>query len=584
MYSKSKTGLFVLITSLYISSCAHQSSPTGGPMDEDPPALTVSIPENESLNFQGQRITLEFNEYIKLNNPKEEILITPRLLGEYEIKYKKNKVILELEDSLQTNTTYTFNFREGIQDLNESNSPDIFQLAFSTGDYLDSLSITGNSFNLLNNKPGKDITISLYDATDTLNIFNSPPIYFTKTNPKGDFIFNNLKNGQYNIYAINDKNKNLILESKNEPYAYIDQSITLDSNLTQIILPLINLDITPPEMQSSRSRGHYFVLKYNKYISSYSQKPLLNDETIPTSSFSKDHREIKYYNSISFVDSLGIIIDAFDTINNQTIDTVYLKFEETKRARDNFEFTSSKISLDKTKPIVSTEISFTKPVSVINFDSIYFQIDSTKNIRFDSTDFTWNSNLTLLTITKEINPELFIRPEKETVRTDSISRPKGKPDRILANKREKNSSTIPAPPRKNNDTRLYLGTTAFLSIEQDSSIYYVQKATMTDPSTTGSILIEIETVTNSFFTQLINTTGEIIAENNSEKKFSFENTPPGNYTIRILVDKNENNVWDIGDITKNIMPEPVIFYISEEGTSEITIRANWILGPNLIKF
>lgn len=583
MFLKSKTRWIVLIISLHLSSCAHQTSPIGGPKDEAPPALTVSIPKNESLNFNKQKITLEFDEYIKLNNPKEEIIITPRLLGEYDIKYKKNKVTIELEDSLQSNTTYTFNFRESIQDLNESNSPDNLQLAFSTGDYLDSLSITGNTFNLLDNKPGKDITISLYDANDTLNLFNSAPIYFTKSKVNGDFIFNNLKNGKYNIFAISDKNKNLILESKNESYAYLDHSINLDSNKTAISLPLISLDITPLEMQSSRARGHYFVLKYNKYVSTFSQKTMFPDNSIPAASFSKDHREIKYYNPNTIADSLGLIINAFDTIRNFVTDTVYLKFEETKRTPDNFEFTNSQISIDKTKPIISTDISFSKPISVINFDSIYFQIDSTRHITFDSTNFMWNNNSTLLTITKSIDSELFITPEKEAVKSDSTSRPKGKPDRTLANKREKNSSTT-ASPRKNNDTRLYLGIAAFLSIEQDSSIHHVQKATFINPSTTGSILIAVETTSNSFFTQLINSSDEVIAENYSQKKFSFENTPPGKYTLRILVDQNENKAWDIGDITKNIIPEPVIFYVSEEGISEITIRANWVLGPNVIKF
>ncbi len=591
MSLKNKTGLIALIIIMYASSCANKTSPTGGPRDETPPALIVTSPKNESLNFEGQNIILEFDEYIKLDNPKEEIIITPRLLGEYEISYKKNKVTLKIEDSLQANTTYTFSFRESIKDLNEANAPENLQLAFSTGDYLDSLSIEGNVFRLLTNKPKKNIAVSLYEASDTLDLFNSPPIYFTKTNDKGDFKFNNLKNGEYKIFAINDKNKNLTLESKTEEYGFLDKNINLDSNIVDIKLRLINLDVSPLKMQSARTRGHYFVLKYNKYISSYSQKTLVSDKDIPATSISEDHREIKYYNPNTIADSLGIIINTYDTINNLTTDTVYVKFEETKRKRDKFEFTTTKISIDKIDPKIATEVAFTKPISIINFDSLYFQIDSTTQISFDSSDLKWNKNKTLLTITKSFDPELFIKPEQEKSLPDttmfgkkSISKGLSTEDKSLSSKDTKDISSKPSLPKKNNDTRLYMGISAFQSIEQDSSIYKVQKVSFTNPSTTGSLLIKIETSSKNYYTQLINNKGEVVFENYSNKEFSFDNTLPGKYTIRILVDENGNGIWDIGDITKNIVPEQVYFYISEEGTSEITIRANWVLGPNIIKF
>lgn len=558
--------------------------------------LELSVPENKTLNYTDQTITLQFDEYIKLNNPKEEIIITPRLLGEFEIKMKKNRVIIQIEDTLLSNTTYTINFREGIQDLNEANSPENLQLSFSTGDYLDSLSLSGNVHHLLTNSPGENITISLYDAKDTLDIFNSPPIYITKSASSGDFTFNNLKNGEYNIYAISDKNKNMQLESKNEAYAYLDKSLHIDSNFIDIKLPLISLDVTPLELQSSRTRGHYFVIKYNKYVSSFRLNDLNDQTEIPPTSFSQDHQEIIFYNKNLFADSLGLIVQAYDTINKSVIDTVYVKFEETKRDREDYTIRYTKQSATKKAPEIKIEIEFSKPTQILHPDSILFEVDSTQQIPLDTSNFTWNSQHTLLTIIKPLDKKLFETPSvADTSQSVTSSKPVnalGK-RKVLGNK----SGSTPQPdsnkadstkskvsPPKNNDPRMYFGTAAFISVEQDSSLFSTEKLTFTDPTSMGIILIEVETAFPSYYIQLIDSKGSVMSQRYNEKTFSLDNTKPGDYEIRVLIDQNEDKKWNIGDVTKNILPEPVYFYISEEGTSKLTLRANWELGPIKLKF
>jgi len=595
MYLKNNSigTLFILVA--FLSSCANKTSPTGGPKDEDPPVLELSVPENKALNYTDQKITLEFDEYIKLNNPKEEIIITPRLLGEYEIKTKKNKVIIQIEDTLLSNTTYTLSFREGIQDLNEGNSPENLQLAFSTGDYLDSLSISGNVYHLLTNAPGKNITISLYDTEDTLDVFNSPPIYFTKSTAKGDFIFNNLKNGEYNIYAINDKNKNLILESKNETYAYLDKSVRIDSNLFDIKLPLISLDVTPLELQSSRTRGHYFVLKYNKYVSSFELNGLDPQTEIPPTSFSEDHREIIFYNTNSFVDSLGLIIQTYDTINNSVVDTAYVKFAETKRDRTEYDIAYSKITTTKESPLIKLEVNFSKPTTILHSDSIFFEVDSVQQIPLDTSNFTWNIQHTQLTILKQLDKKLFEAPPVADVPSDTskniaLSKPLKTPDKRKTlgqkpdNSLKQDSTKAKASPPKNNDPRMYFGTAAFLSVEQDSSIFNTEKLTFINPSSMGIIHVQVDTGHPSYYIQLIDNKGSVVAERYNEKKFTLDNTKPGDYEIRVLIDRNQDNKWNIGDVTKSILPEPVHFYTSEEGTTKLTLRANWELGPIKLKF
>ncbi|MEQ8574496.1 MAG: Ig-like domain-containing protein, partial [Fulvivirga sp.] len=207
--------------------CANQTAPTGGPKDEDPPELVTSNPTNGELNVSTKIITLEFNEYIKANNAKEQIIITPRLSQEYEVNIRKNKLLIELSEPLSDSTTYTINIREGVKDITENNPPDNLKIAFSTGSYLDSLSITGIVNDQLLNKFVDDFSIYLYDASDTIDFFNGPPLYLTKTNEKGEYILENLKSGTYNLFALKDKNNNFIADVKSETYGFYSSPIVL---------------------------------------------------------------------------------------------------------------------------------------------------------------------------------------------------------------------------------------------------------------------------------------------------------------------------------------------------------------------
>ena len=126
--------LFFLFT-LALWSCDNQTQPTGGPKDEDPPKLIASDPVQGAINVSADEVELTFNEFIKTENPKEQLIISPRVNIEFEIKYRKNKAFITFEEDLPDSTTFTFNFREAIVDITESNPPENLKLAFSSGTY-----------------------------------------------------------------------------------------------------------------------------------------------------------------------------------------------------------------------------------------------------------------------------------------------------------------------------------------------------------------------------------------------------------------------------------------------------------------
>ena len=174
-----------LLILILLLGCARQVPLNGGLKDLQPPQVISSTPADQALNFQGQKIILEFDEYVRQENLLNQLIITPRINGTYKTKVNKNVVTLDFEQPFDSATTYTLNFREGIKDITEGNVPPNMTFVFSTGTYLDSVSISGSVRDLLTQEMLEDITISLYNPDDTINVFNGTPQYLTKTNTEG---------------------------------------------------------------------------------------------------------------------------------------------------------------------------------------------------------------------------------------------------------------------------------------------------------------------------------------------------------------------------------------------------------------
>ncbi|MBL6446086.1 Ig-like domain-containing protein [Fulvivirga sp. 29W222] len=600
--------ILLVLNIALISACANQTAPTGGDKDETPPVLVSSIPNQGELNFQGNEIILTFDELIKTDNPKEQFLITPRIKDEYDIKYKKNKVIIRFEKPLDDSTTYSINFREGIKDLTEGNPADTLKLAFSTGSYLDSLSISGYVYDLMTNRKAQDITIAIYDAKDTLDIFNSPPVYYTKTNSQGIYNIENLKNSVYKIYALQDKNKNLTLESKSEKYGFISENIHLDSNFSKIDIPIQLLDVRDVELQSSRPSGTTYSIKYNKHLIDYNINSLDSTVHLYSNYTDKTHNTIQLFNDIKYQDSIAISILAKDSLFNEITDTIKIKFEATQRKPADFTAISTIPTIITKTPVFKAELKFNKPVKKINYDSIYLYLDSANIVYFKSKDLNWNQHRDEVTLTYDIDPALFIsKPENIASRNRNTQKPSSNADTLKANRRnisdlrqsvnetDKDNQLINKKPSTDKDStklkleepqqpHFYAAPSTFISAESDSSKRIKEKLSFVKPEELGVLLMDIQTDYKHYFVQLINSKYEVIAEEVNGKTFQFKNIEPSEYRIRILVDSNLNGIWDSGNVKNNQEPEPVIFYKNSEGNEILTLRANWELGPNVISF
>jgi uncharacterized protein (DUF2141 family) len=551
-----------LIYPLFLLACARQTTPTGGPKDSIPPRLVNSYPKQGATNFKEKTVELTFDEDVALNNPKEQLIITPALSKDPTIKTKKEKVTITFEEDLKDSSTYSINFRESIQDITEKNPAEMLKLAFSTGSYIDSLSIEGYVYNLLTSADVKDATIALYES-DTFQIFKNKPTYITKSDPKGKFKFENLKPGLYQIYGMEDKSKNLIVDSKTESYGFLKDSIALDKKLEQIKIPLVRLDSRPLKLTSARPYGTYFNIKTTKNIVGYkitnpAQEPII-------ACFGEDQSNVRIYNTLDGQDSLQVRFEAVDSISNTIDTTFYIKFSNRNAKPENFTSALQDFDVIVNKTEIRGSIKFNKPILQINFDSIFYRIDSVHTVRIANKDLSFDSLNNILYLKKSFDKTLLPVKQEKDSRLPNVPAPK----KVSSNDK---------PP----DYQLYFGTGAFISIELDSSKRTVETIKPTQLEDTGIIFVNVDTKAPHWIVQLLTKDFKLIAAIPNTKRASFEDLKPGDYQIRLIIDSNNDGKWSPGNFYKKEEPEPIIVYRNEKKISIVNLKANWELGPLLI--
>ena len=215
----------ILITALSLFACARQGVPTGGPKDVTPPKVDslVSSP-NYSTRFQESRIRLTFDEWVVLKDAATQVLISPPLNKRPDITLKGKTVTVKFAEGeiLRPNTTYTVNFGSAIQDLHEGNPAKDLRFVFSTGDFLDSLSLSGAVADALTGDPVENISVMLYEHLGDSVARDEKPYYFARTDKNGLFTIPNVKSGLFKMLAFEDKDQNLKWSSDNERIAFVD--------------------------------------------------------------------------------------------------------------------------------------------------------------------------------------------------------------------------------------------------------------------------------------------------------------------------------------------------------------------------
>jgi uncharacterized protein (DUF2141 family) len=246
--------LSFLIALLFLAAgfyrCGQPLPPMGGKRDSLPPVLVKATPADSGVNVSANRIVLEFNEYIQLQNIQQHLIVSPVPEIQPQIEGRLKTVTIKLKDSLRPNTTYSFGFGDALEDINESNALRNFTFVFSTGPAIDTGKLSGRVLLAETGKADSTILVILQpDLTDTA-VRTKKPRYFTRINKDGFFTFRYLSPGNYNVFALKDADGGLKYDQPSEAFGFLEQPVTITGNTEPVKLYAFSRDAEKPRRAS----------------------------------------------------------------------------------------------------------------------------------------------------------------------------------------------------------------------------------------------------------------------------------------------------------------------------------------------
>lgn len=531
--------LLYTISFLLIASCAKQSTPMGGPRDEDPPVLLESSPLTQSLNTKPREITLTFDEYVKLDNASKGIVITPRInKDEVVFSALKNVVTIKLNQELEDSTTYVFNFQKSIVDISEGNPAEDLKLVFSTGNLIDSLSISGRiNYHFPPSKADfSNVVVGIYPIGDTTNVFTAPPYYLSQVDTTGTFTISNIKDGKYLAYAWKDLNGTLKAEFKSEEYDFILDTLMVNENIENLQFNLSKADLTPIRILRTGQFGKNFDIIINR---TPIETTLENDRLGKEFFYSFSDNRIRIYPTKTNTDSVPFNLSVKDSVGFQKDSLIWAKFPESDRKPDKLQITanSGKSFIND----LEIELQFNKPIKTVLFDSLYIAYDTASiiPIRPSMIEFTDSSKMDLMKIRILIPDSL----------TNDIFTIKASDSTFVDVEDQPNETILSANYKK------------------------LRRENLADEISGRIIGAE-----PPFIIQLLNTKNELVKEQflQSTDSYSFKLLEAGTFKIRVIEDLNGNKRWDSANFLQRRYAERVFYFVNEEGIQELMVRSGWI--------
>ena len=551
--------IFFFVVTSFLMGCAQMSPLTGGYKDTIPPNLIASIPPENSTNVNPNQFYFAFDELIDASKLQESIIISPFYSGKKEVKYKKNEVSISFDTLFDDNTTYIINFAGGISDVTEGNDLSNAKLIFSTGEYIDSASISGVVYNPNENKRVEGALVGLYQDVDSLDLFHKKPIYFTFSDESGKYEINNVKPDKYTIYAFIDENKSFIAEFKNEAFGFYENTVEVNNKTKKIKLNLNKEDLSELRLIRNRSRGNVYEIIYSKkldkirLVKDYNLKYSLND-----------NKSIVIYKNPMVTDSLLVIIEAIDLSGNTSKDSIYVTFNDENEYKEEFSYTFNSYFKKELEDTINFSINLNKPV--LNKDLNYsFVLDTIKI----------PDSLYFFKLSKELNS--FEGLFKLNQNISSL---------FLDNHQNIYSKNL------NNDSLINLLNRYYQGINRNKISFMVEKGEVfsIEGDTLDRIKQDFTFNGSDFYGQINGTVFDTLGRKNLvtelisidfkrvyknrdvNPKFKFINIPPGKYYLRIYNDINNNNMVDAGSILYKNPGEEIIY-----NENEIEIRSNWVI-------
>jgi len=578
----------IAILTIFISSCAKISSPTGGKRDRIPPAVVKSIPENGTKNFREKSIEITFDEYLVLDKISEKFMVSPPLTKKPKVFLKGKSVITEFDEELADSTTYTLYFQDAIKDLNEGNILENFRFVLSTGPVIDSLTVTGNVYNALNlEAPLKTLVLMYKDMADS-SVVKHLPDYISMVGRGGYFQIDNVKPGRYRLYALmdadNSKNYNLL----EEEFAFSDAPIDVTPEKNFIV---VVKDTTTENKDLKDDKN----IKAEKDLKEIKDLKEANDTIIVIGEQQlilfpgqkKNHyltsssRGVKYMmtytlslppDTMKFEFKIpGATDDAFFVEKNKEADTIKVWLTD-----------SEFYSQQQLTTIV--KYPFTDSVGNLGYkeDTVlmrFLEPRVPRGVKVKKTKFSFETNIKTGILKPGQNiffksQTPFSPPDTSFIRlyqvSDTVKIPVKYSLTADSTSRSRYFLNANLVPGKN---YLFIADSAsFSNIYSDYSDSTGIKFSVRDPETFSQLTLKISNITGDCIIQLLSSAEKLISEivTSKDGEVVFPLLESGSYRVRSIIDTNGDGKWTTGDFFSGRQPEKVCYY-----PTELKIPAGW---------
>lgn len=581
--------LYIAIALCAVMSCARMGTPDGGWFDDDPPHVIGSTPMERDTNVTARKITIYFDEYIKLDNPTENVMVSPPQLETPEIKAAGKKIVVELQDTLKPNTTYTIDFSNAISDNNENNPLGNYTFTFSTGEQIDTFEVAGYVLNAADLEPVKGISVGLYNNLADSAFRTEPLMRISRTDGSGHFVIKGVAPGEYRVYALQESDNDYRFSQKSEMIAFSHQTykptsgpdvrqdtIWRDSlhidNIVQVPFTHFYPDDVVLMAFQEEQTGRYLVKterqEADRMVVYFSygneQLPVIkgfnfdaDSAFVLETSLKKDTltywlRDTTLVNqdTLSFsmeylmTDTLGQLVSQTDTMEIISKSPYEKRLKERSKAYEEWFKAQEKKKkneepYDSIYPVKPLDVrvmapSTMTPVSVINIES------PTPVARLDTAGIHLYSKI----------DSLWYRAPFEFRQMDSVPR----------------RYQMVADWHPDTEYSLEFDTLAFTDIYGSASAPIQQGLKVKSLDEFATLEMQLSGLADtSIVVQLLDKNDKVLREirTGQDRSATFFYVVPGTYYVRAYADRNGNNVWDTGNYDEDLQAEEVYYYPRE---------------------
>ncbi len=575
----------VLGTMIFSHSCANTTTPpSGGPKDTIPPVIVKLSPYPGTKNVPVHKTQLEFtfDEYVVVKD-QQNIFLSPPMEKPPKYRMKGKTLVIYFENDLDSNRTYTLDLTNAVADNNEGNMFPGYNLAFSTGENVDSMYITGVVQDCNTLMPVKGATVMLYKDQADSAIFLQRPVAAGKTDDWGYFCIRNIQDTVYRLFAITDVNYDNKYDAASEQVAFLDSLVRPVNRVRDSVPELYKFLMTDTLACQARNKEYTLNLfketpstqmidnservgeraAYITFMAPYAQidsiwiKGVPHEKLITQFNIMQDSLEIWVNDPATQPDTLYLNVDYMKT---DTLGNLAPFVEEIKLVKPK-ELTVRKSARKDIKKEDTTAV-FTVDAKPENIEQNGYIVEFKYPLvesAFDSVVFRY------------LNPRQQETKGKFTVTRDSLNLRK----------------YVIRPVEK-----LLPGYEYFLNIPgrkfKDINGFYNDslevKLMLPNDETLSTLSVSMTNVRNKYIVDLLDEKRSSVLRTyiiENDRTLLFPYLKAGKYSIRLTEDVNRNGIVDTGNLLERKQPEKVLFYKLEDGTDFIDIPEKTELSQSI---